>query len=116
MARKDPTDRKLTGERSTTGGARRGPAIGLLAASIMVGLSPGPVFAEPSPDFSPIATETGSQEQLRLTFVEAVERTLSQNAAIDLSQARIAEARAAIEQANGNLLPTLDLSFGVTGS
>ncbi|MFW6322017.1 MAG: TolC family protein [Guyparkeria sp.] len=116
MARKDPTDRKLTGERSTTGHARRGPAIGLLAASLMVGLSPGPVFAEPSPDFSPIATETGSQEQLRLTFVEAVERTLSQNAAIDLSQARIAEARAAIEQANGNLLPTLDLSFGVTGS
>ena len=67
-------------------------------------------------DFTAGAPAGDRRQALVLPFDEAVERTLSQNAAVDLSQARIAEARAAIEQANGNLLPTLDLSFGVMGS
>lgn len=67
-------------------------------------------------DFTAETPAGDSRQALTLPFNEAVERTLNQNAAVDLSQARIAEARAAIEQANGNLLPTLDLSFGVMGS
>ncbi|MBN2873369.1 MAG: TolC family protein [Halothiobacillaceae bacterium] len=67
------------------------------------------------PTFTAPAAEAPGRA-LHLSFAEAMKRTLSQNPAMDLSQARIAEARAAIEQANGNLLPTLDLSFGVMGS
>ncbi|MFN2381331.1 MAG: TolC family protein, partial [Guyparkeria sp.] len=65
---------------------------------------------------TPTAPANQGQQALPLPFDQAVKLTLSQNAAVDLSQARIAEARAAIDQANGNLLPTLDLSFGVMGS
>ncbi len=91
--------------------------MGLLAASIALGSVCAPVAAETSPDFRPDPSmQAAGGEQLDLSFDNAVQRTLSQNAAMDLSQARIAEARAAIEQASGNLLPTLDLSFGVMGS
>ncbi|KTG15977.1 hypothetical protein AUR63_05880 [Guyparkeria sp. XI15] len=93
--------------------------IALLAATPLAGWAASgdtqPTFTSASAD----AAATGGPEaaaSLDLSFSEAVERTLSQNAAMDLSQARIDEARAAIEQANGNLLPTLDLSFGVMAS
>ncbi|HSH84467.1 MAG TPA: TolC family protein [Guyparkeria sp.] len=79
--------------------------------------------ASTSPAFGGAATDTATaggirapEQTLFLSFDDAVERTLNQNAAMDLSQAHIAEARAAIEQASGNLLPTLDLSFGVMGT
>ncbi|MFP4251103.1 MAG: TolC family protein, partial [Guyparkeria sp.] len=94
----------------------------LLPATIALALSMGSLtLAGPTPaaedpvDFT-ANTQAESRQALALPFNEAVERTLNQNAAVDISQARIDEARAAIEQANGNLLPTLDLSFGVTGS
>ncbi len=76
----------------------------------------GPTPAAEDPVDFTANTQAESRQALALPFNEAVERTLNQNAAVDISQARIDEARAAIEQANGNLLPTLDLSFGVTGS
>jgi outer membrane protein TolC len=107
--------RNLPSDRHRPGGLRRGPRRGALAASIVLALSTAPGMAAPSGPFDPTPA-AASDQQLRLTFSEAVERTLSQNPARDLSQARIAEARAAIEQANGNLLPTLDLSFSVMGS
>ncbi len=91
----------------------------LLPAFIAVALSmAGQAMAieNETVDFSSDKPASTDQHALTLPFAEAVDRTLSQNAAVDLSQARIAEARAAIEQANGNLLPTLDLSFGVMGS
>lgn len=91
----------------------------LLSAAIILALSvSGHAMASESDSitFTADTPATVSQRALTLPFDAAVERTLSQNAAVDLSQARIAEARAAIEQANGNLLPTLDLSFGVMGS
>ncbi|WP_372590783.1 TolC family protein, partial [Guyparkeria sp.] len=120
MARKDSSDRRQPGGHLTADNAspgHRGPGLGLLAASIALGLMSAPALAETSPDFRPDpAMQAAGNEQLDLTFDDAVQRTLSQNAAMDLSQARIAEARAAIEQASGNLLPTLDLSFGVMGS
>lgn len=84
-------------------------------APLLATLWSASVGAAGTPDFRPPPADDAG-EALSLAFDEAVERTLTQNAAIDVSQARIAEARAAIEQANGNLLPTLDLSFGVMGS
>ncbi|MDG4867793.1 TolC family protein [Guyparkeria sp. 1SP6A2] len=97
--------------------AKRGrsrAAAGALIAPLLATLWSAPVGAAGNPDFRPAPNDT--TEALSLEFDEAVKRTLTQNAAIDVSQARIAEARAAIEQANGNLLPTLDLSFGVMGT
>ena len=91
-------------------------AVAFLAA---VPLAEGAAVADSQPMFTASKTDTTAAqggETLALTFAEAVDRTLSQNAAMDLSQARIDEARAAIEQASGSLLPTLDLSFGVMAS
>ena len=94
-------------------------AIAVLAAAPLAGVA---ATSEAQPTFTASAADTSAGsgdvggEMLTLSFSDAVERTLSQNAAMDLSQARINEARAAIEQANGNLLPTLDLSFGVMAS
>jgi len=107
--------RNVLSDRPRLAGLRRAPTLGLLAASILLGLSTTPTAAQSSDqlDLSPAAVD---DQQLRLTFSEAVGRTLSQNPALGVSQARIAEARAAIEQAGGNLLPTLDLSFSVMGS
>ena len=88
-----------------------------LALTMAAPVSAWAQSAADNPRFT-AATDRGqtANEPITLSFSKAIERTLSQNSAMDLSQARIAEARAAIEQANGNLLPTLDLSFGVMAS
>ncbi len=90
-----------------------------LSTAIVLALAmAGPAMAAENEavDFSADTPAGENREPITLPFSDAVERTLSQNAARDLSQARIAEAQAAIEQAQGNLLPTLDLSFSVMGS
>lgn len=107
--------RNVLSDRPRRDGLRRGPRLGALAASVVLALSTTPGMAAPSGEID-LAPAAASDQQLRLTFSEAVDRTLSQNPARGVSQARIAEARAAIEQASGNLLPTLDLSFSVMGS
>lgn len=115
----------LVGRPTTTGWAQtaRAPLAAALAALIAATPAAGwagavtsndrPAFAAASRDS---ASGTTAGRTLHLSFSDAIDRTLSQNAAVDLSQARIAQAQAAIEQANGNLLPTLDLSFGVMAS
>ena len=109
MARNVPFDRPRPGT------PRRLPRLGALAASVVLGLTAAPAMAAPAGELD-LAPASVDDQQLRLTFSEAVGRTLSQNPALGVSQARINEARAAIEQAGGNLLPTLDLSFSVMGS
>lgn len=110
-----PSPSAVSGDR---GRPRLLPTVLALALATGGQAMPGQVLAVETEavDFTAGIPAGDRRQALVLPFAEAVERTLSQNAAVDLSQARIAEARAAIEQANGNLLPTLDLSFSVMGS
>lgn len=55
-------------------------------------------------------------QPISLGFAEAVERTMNANPARDISQAQIDQAQAARDQAQGNLLPSLELSIGISAS
>ena len=72
--------------------------------------------AEPSsrPALAPLSTANSPSKGL--TIADAIELALSQNPMMQQAHARIAEAEGAIQEANGNRLPKLDLSFGAMGS
>ncbi|MFW6021798.1 MAG: hypothetical protein ACOCPR_06900, partial [Guyparkeria sp.] len=78
------------------------PAAIALAVSIGALTLAGPAPAADEPvDFAADTPAADSRQALALPFNQAVERTLNQNAAVDLSQARIDEARAASDAARG---------------
>lgn len=63
---------------------------------------------------APLAVTSPSHTQataLSLSIKDAIDKALRQNPSMHLSQARISRAQGAVDQASGNLLPKLDLSF-----
>lgn len=80
-------------------------------ALLLVTLAPA-VFAQTQPIDGLNAAQVNTQNGEALSIQQAIHNALTQNPMMQQSQAMIDQARGAIQEANGNRLPQLDLSFG----
>ncbi|MDD3576040.1 MAG: TolC family protein [Halothiobacillus sp.] len=69
-------------------------------------------FCQTLPVLGGQASETKSQNAQGLSIQQAIQNALTQNPMMQQSQAMIDQAQGAIQEASGNRLPQLDLSFG----
>jgi outer membrane protein TolC len=69
-------------------------------------------FSQTLPALGTQAGDTKSQNAQGLSIQQAIQNALTQNPMMQQSQAMIDEAKGAIQEASGNRLPQLDLSFG----
>ncbi|ANJ66492.1 hypothetical protein A9404_03055 [Halothiobacillus diazotrophicus] len=75
-----------------------------------------PAALADNPDLKPMAISASATQGAPLTVQDAIKRALGQNPIMQQSQAAISQAQGAIREANGNLLPKLDLSVGAMAS
>lgn len=68
------------------------------------------------PELQPLGQSMVTPQGAPLTIADAIKRALGQNPIMQQSQAAISQAQGAIREANGNLLPKLDLSVGAMAS
>ncbi len=95
---------------STRRGAKNIPAS--ICAVLAITLScTGVALAAESTPLAATAPAHTQAAPLSLSIKDAIDQALRQNPSMHLSQARIAQAQGAVDQASGNLLPKLDLSF-----
>lgn len=72
--------------------------------------------AGPPSDLPQYSTSSTTTQPVTLTIQDALKQALNQNPAMLRAQATIAQAQGAIQEADGNLLPQLDLSVGAMAS
>ncbi|HUM98865.1 MAG: hypothetical protein B7X12_01855 [Halothiobacillus sp. 20-53-49] len=81
---------------------------------ILAGVGLSPAEATTLPPLA--ANDLSTPSTINLGIQQAIEQALTQNPMLQQSQAMIDQAKGAIQEANGNRLPQLDLSFGAMAS